>query len=85
VALHATDPASVYLASFARMRSPQVATIQRGLYEDRTVVRMLGMRRTLFVVPVDLLPVVQGSCTHPIGGPRTAPVAPADSAAGHQR
>jgi len=67
VALHSTDPASVYLAAFARLHSPQVAAIGRGLYEDRTVVRMLGMRRTLFVVPGDLVPVVQGSCTQPIG------------------
>ena len=50
VALHATDPASVYLAAAARLRAPETAAIECALYEDRTLVRMLGMRRTMFVV-----------------------------------
>jgi hypothetical protein len=36
------------------------------LYEERAVVRMLGMRRTLFVVPRALRPIVQGACTDAI-------------------
>jgi hypothetical protein len=61
--LHATDPATVVLAARARLRSPDLQAIEDALYVERSVVRILGMRRTMFVVPVDLAPVVQASCT----------------------
>ena len=51
VALHGTDPASVYLAAWARTRAVDKAAIEHALYEERSLVRMLGMRRTVFVVP----------------------------------
>jgi hypothetical protein len=63
VALHATDPASVFLAARARLAAPSVAAIEAALYEERTLVRMLGMRRTMFVVPAALAGVVQASST----------------------
>lgn len=63
VGLHGTDPASVFLAAGARMRAGDPAIVERALYEERSLVRMLGMRRTMFVVPVDLAPVVQAACT----------------------
>jgi len=63
VALHATDPASVFLAARARIASPSVAAIEEALYERRTLVRLLGMRRTMFVVPTPLAGVVQASST----------------------
>ena len=66
VALHATDPASVHLAAMARMREPSIAAIERSLYDERSLVRMLGMRRTMFVVPTELAPVVQEACTREI-------------------
>jgi hypothetical protein len=53
VALHGTDVASMYLQAWARMRDSSIAGIGNELYEDRTVLRMLAMRRTLFVTPVD--------------------------------
>jgi hypothetical protein len=66
VGLHGTDPASVFLAAAARMRQPEVAAIERALYHDRVLLRMLGMRRTMFVVPVELAPIVQAACTNAI-------------------
>jgi hypothetical protein len=66
VALHGTDPASVFLALFARMTDPRIPAIERALYEDRTVLRMLGMRRTMFVVPVGIAGVVHAACTRSI-------------------
>ena len=66
VALHATDPASVYLSAAARMRAPDPAAVASALYEERTLLRMLGMRRTMFVVPVELAPVVQAACTRAV-------------------
>jgi hypothetical protein len=61
VALHATDPASVFLAAWARTDSVTPAAIAEALYERRTLVRMLGMRRTMFVVPSDLMAVIEES------------------------
>jgi Winged helix DNA-binding domain len=66
VALHGTDPATVYLSAAVRLREPDVGAIDRALYDDRVLVRMLGMRRTMFVVPVDTAPVIQASCTQAI-------------------
>jgi hypothetical protein len=66
VGLHGTDPASVYLGAWARTRQVDKAAIERALYEERSLVRMLGMRRTMFVVPVGLVPVIQAACTDQI-------------------
>ena len=60
--LHATDPAAVVLAARARVTALAAADVERALYDERTVVRMLGMRRTMFVEPVALMPVVQAAC-----------------------
>jgi hypothetical protein len=65
VALHSTDPASVFLAVQART-GLDVRAIDRELYEDRSVIRMLGMRRTMFVLPVGTAPMVQAACTDAI-------------------
>jgi len=65
IGLHGTDPASVYLAAWARTGAGQAA-IEHALYDEGTLVRMLGMRRTVFVVPVGLMPVVQAACTDQI-------------------
>jgi hypothetical protein len=66
VALHSTDPASVYLSAWARLRAPDHAAIDRALYEDRSLVRILGMRRTMFVLPVETAAIVQAACTRAI-------------------
>lgn len=66
VALHATDPASVFLSVLARAPALDVGDIERALYAERSLVRMLGMRRTVWVVPRDLAPVVQAACTRDI-------------------
>lgn len=66
VALHSTDPASVFLGARARMPELSVPDVERALYEERSLIRLLGMRRTLFVVPDGLAPVVQAACAGPI-------------------
>jgi hypothetical protein len=62
VALHSTDPATVYLSLWARM-APDVtaAAIEESLYVRRDLIRMLAMRRTVFVVPAESVPVIQAS------------------------
>jgi hypothetical protein len=66
VALHSTDPASVFLALYARTRSVTPAAIEAALYTERTLLRMLGMRRTMFVVPTGFAGVMQAACTDAI-------------------
>lgn len=64
VALHSTDPATVYLSVVARTAEPvPPAVIEASLYERRDLVRMLAMRRTVFVVPAGTVPVVQAAAT----------------------
>ena len=63
IALHATDPTTVYLSAWARTRCGGLAEVDQALYTERGIVRMLGMRRTMFVVPAPLAPVVQRACT----------------------
>ena len=43
-----------------------VESLERLLYDDRTLVKHLCMRRTLFVLPATFLPVVQAACTNAI-------------------
>ncbi|HEX6473704.1 MAG TPA: winged helix DNA-binding domain-containing protein [Candidatus Limnocylindria bacterium] len=61
VCLHGTDSSSVYLAAWARMKQPSVAAMDEALYERRSLVRLLAMRRTVFVIPTEDAPVVQSA------------------------
>lgn len=64
--LHATDLASVHISTAVRMVRPDDGAIERALYGERSVIRMLGMRRTMFVVPAELAAVVQAACTRDV-------------------
>ena len=66
IGYHATDPASVYLQSRARTRDMTPAMLERALYQERSLVRLIGMRRTLFVVPTELAPVVNAAASRAI-------------------
>ncbi|MCW2792199.1 MAG: hypothetical protein JWO76_1297 [Nocardioides sp.] len=61
--LHATEPATVYLSLFARVDGLLHDDVDRALYDDRSIVKQLAMRRTLFVFPRDLLPAAWGSAS----------------------
>ncbi|MEJ7757692.1 MAG: winged helix DNA-binding domain-containing protein [Nocardioidaceae bacterium] len=61
--LHSTDPASVYLSAWARVVGLTHAEVDRALYEDRTLVKHMAMRRTLWAVATELLPVVQAAAS----------------------
>ncbi|MGW7340823.1 winged helix DNA-binding domain-containing protein [Streptomyces sp. NPDC054808] len=63
VALHGTDPATVHLAVGARLAdaAKTVGETERALYDDGTLVRMHGMRNTVFVFPTELTAVVHAS------------------------
>lgn len=61
VALHATDPASVYLSVLARSSTSTLADVAHSLYGTRSLVRWLAMRRTLFVLARDDVPLVHAA------------------------
>lgn len=71
VVLHATDPATVFLSAIARTAEPSIEAIERALYEDRSLVRTLAMRRTLFVASREVLPIVESSSTPAVAAVRT--------------
>ena len=67
VGIHATDPASVYMGAFARVDGLTPDGMAAVLYEDRTLLKVLGMRRTMFVVPRDLASIINVAVTRAIG------------------
>jgi Winged helix DNA-binding domain len=64
--LHATDPVTVYLAARARVTGFVAGQLETALYDERLVIRMMGMRRTMFVVPTAFAPVIHQACTSKI-------------------
>jgi hypothetical protein len=69
VALHSTDPVTVYLSAMARMRRPSVAAVEKALYDDRSVVRHHAMRRTLWVGTPDVVRLMHAAATRKLIGP----------------
>lgn len=63
VCLHATDPATVYLSAWARVDGMAVADMDRALYVDRSLVKHLAMRRTLFAFPRHALSTAQAGAS----------------------
>lgn len=63
VCLHATDPSTVYLSAWARMKDPSIEAVDRALYEDRELLRMLAMRRTMFVATVEDAPILHAAAS----------------------
>ena len=63
VGLHSSDPSTVFLSIHARIPEITVVDIENALYEDRSVVRILGMRRTMWVTPTAFASVVDSSST----------------------
>jgi len=61
--LHSTEPATVHLSLWARVEGLTVAEVEEALYDERSLVKQLAMRRTLFVFPRDLLPAAWGSAS----------------------
>lgn len=58
IGLHATSPVSPYLSAFSRLESFRADDLDRELYERRSLLRLMCMRGTVFVVPRDLAPVL---------------------------
>jgi hypothetical protein len=63
VCLHGTDPATVYLSARARVEGMAVADLEHALYVERSLVKHLAMRRTLFVFPREALGIAQAGAS----------------------
>jgi hypothetical protein len=63
IGLHATDPATPYLTLWARLPGFAVADLDAELYERRTLVKHLAMRRTLWTVLAGDLPLIQSGAS----------------------
>jgi Winged helix DNA-binding domain len=63
VGLHATDPATPYLSLWARSPGFVIGDLERELYERRSAVRHLAMRRTLWLVNADDLAMIQSAAS----------------------
>lgn len=62
VAVHSTDPSSVYLGLLSRMADGSLSSVEHALYQERTLIRLLGMRRTVFVTTLENASLVQAAC-----------------------
>lgn len=67
VALHGTDPASTFLAARARTSDFTINALEHALYDDRSLVRVLAMRRTVFVVPDAEAPILLNGASDDVG------------------
>ena len=66
VGLHSSDPVTVYLSARARVPGLARDDVADALYERRSLLRMIGMRRTLFTVPRDLAAIIDPACAVPL-------------------
>jgi DNA glycosylase AlkZ-like len=64
VCLHGTDPATIYLSAWVRVDGMRVPDLERALYVERSLVKHLAMRRTLFVFPRDTLRLAQAGVSN---------------------
>ncbi len=65
VAVHSSDAGAVVMAMWARLADPAAtaAEVERALYDERTLLRLMAMRRTMFVVDRAVAPVVHAACS----------------------
>jgi len=67
VGLHATDPMTVYLSARARTAGLTRDALSAALYEERSLLRVVGMRTTMVVVPHDLAAIIDAACARAAG------------------
>jgi hypothetical protein len=85
VALHGTDPGTVYLSTWARVDGFAVADLDAALYHERTLVKHMAMRRTLWVLPRAVLPAAQAAASARVAATERKRLAAEVEKAGIQR
>ena len=68
VCLHGTDPSTIYMSAWARLDDMSRADLDRALYEDRSLIKHMAMRRTLFVFPREILGAAQAGASQRVAG-----------------
>jgi len=68
IGLHGTDPATPYLSLWARSSPFAVTDLNDALFEKRSLVKHLAMRRTLWVIDPADLPAVQAAASDRVAG-----------------
>jgi DNA glycosylase AlkZ-like len=63
VALHSSDPVTVFLSAMARMAHPAIEAVEKSLYIDRSLIRHHGMRRTLWVATPPVVRLMHAAAT----------------------
>jgi hypothetical protein len=63
VALHSSDPVTVYLSVVARMAHPALDPLSDALYDDHTLIRHHAMRRTLWVMTPEVTALAHAAAT----------------------
>jgi Winged helix DNA-binding domain len=63
VALHSSDPVTVFLSAMARMAHPSIEAVEQALYTDRSLIRHHGMRRTLWVATPPVARLIHAAAT----------------------
>ena len=63
VALHSSDPVTVFLSAMARMAHPSIEAVEQALYADRSLIRHHGMRRTLWVATPQVARLIHAAAT----------------------
>ena len=72
VALHSSDPVTVFLSVAARSTDLAVADVEAALYDERTVIRHHAMRRTLWVTTIPVGEIAHAACTRKIAATERA-------------
>jgi hypothetical protein len=60
---HATDPATPYLSLWSRLQGFDTVDLDAALYDKRSAVKHLAMRRTLWLVDAEHLPLLQAAAS----------------------
>ena len=63
VCLHGTDPATIYLSAHARVEAMTLADLESALYAERSLVKHMAMRGTLFVFPRETMGIAQAGAS----------------------
>jgi winged helix DNA-binding protein len=69
VALHSTDPPTVFLSAMVRMDHPSVEAVEQALYVDRSLIRHHAMRRTLWVATPGMIRLMHATATRDLVAP----------------
>jgi Winged helix DNA-binding domain len=69
VALHSSDPVTVYLSAMTRMAHPSVEAVDEAIYEQRSLIRHHGMRRTLWLATPPVVRLIHAAATRALVEP----------------